>query len=330
MIKKTIIILISSVVFIAPVYPKDGYYFNRKPPIKFKIVDESKKNDTLVKLKDLDGEVYFLKDETIVEDSDVEGVEIDKGYITIYFKRSSWKKVRRVTKYYLKNNIAIIKNNVVITIAKLMDPLTSSVSIAVNDEVDIEWFLRGFERIKKPKHIDSEEEYQNFLVLWLKKYPNDFNAVSDLAYSLIKKREDANWEKAVTLFEELVTEFPEDAYYLNSLSMCYVALNRYQDAINSINRLINLSGGVDVWAGYLALGGIYEAIGSYKDALRSYERARSLLEDAKYFRIGVLSEFKELYKFFSIDAIPDKKNLSHNLKTKISSLKKYSGDTLHK
>ena len=321
MLKKTSIPLILCFVFIVPALSASGYYINVKSSLEMRLVVKNADDSDSVKMNDLNGMSHIVEADAIVKSHDIHGVSIEKDEIAIYIDRAFWRKVREITSRNYKRKLAIVKDNVIINKATLMGVLTRSVRIVNTDDINLNWFLRGFKEGEKPHYFDSNKAYIEFLSSWLRDYPDDFETTATLAWMLTNDPEKPEWEEAVPLYKKLINWYPEGWYYF-SLAECFVALGQYQEAIQTIRSAIEGSDKREVWIGYYTLGNIFQIVGDTQNALGSFEKALELLRDTQIPWQGAPPDIFRVLDTLSLKRPPGKEELIKDLESKIDKLNK--------
>lgn len=140
-----------------PIFAFSGYYQNINADIGLKLVATKNTDSIVEELKCSHGDILLVEKQAAVVSSDILGILVDDTNFTIYFKRSSWTKVREFSSRANGRKVTFVKNNKVISAPAIASIIDRAAVLPIPKDLDMEWFLKGFVSKAPPKGIDSEE-----------------------------------------------------------------------------------------------------------------------------------------------------------------------------
>ncbi len=283
---------------------QEGYYVLGEQEIEFRLVvdvsEDTKVRENWEEMLDMRGDRFLVLKKAEIGSQDVEAIRIIKSpfepreryQISVSFKKESWDKVRNVTERLIGRRLGIVRGNKLISAPVVRTAVDKDAVIAGAISMsDVQWFIAGLVPKEEPPEEDREGEYTKWLEQWVKKSPDDLDAMSALAgkYMYGEKKD---YEKASTLFEEILRKDPQRTEHLFNLGTCYTRLGKYDQAVRTYERAIVARPG-DEWIARWQLAEAYKGQGKTPRAIRELEKGLRLLEDSSLpDREAVIQAFK--------------------------------------
>jgi hypothetical protein len=290
---------------------QEGHYVLGDQEIEFRLVVDVGK-DTEVKenweeMLDIRGDRFLVFKKAELGSQDVETVRIRKSpfgpreryQISVSFKKESWDKVRNITKRLIGRRLGIVRGNRLISAPVVRTAVDKDAVIGGAVSIsDVQWFIAGLVPKEEPREEDREGEYTKWLEQWVRKSPDDLDAMSALAgkYMYGEKKD---YGKAATLFEEILLKDPQRTKHLLNLGTCYTRLGEYAKAVRTYERAI-VARPEDEWITRWQLAEAYKGQGENPHAIRELEKGLRLLKAS---------------------SLPDKDALIETFKVEIENLK---------
>ena len=270
-------------------FAQEGYYVLGKENIEFRLIadetEEAELKRDCEEMFDARGHRFLVLKKAELGSQDVEAIRIRKSpfepreryQISVSFKKESWVRVRNVTKRLIGRRLGVVKGNRLISAPVVRSAVDKEAVIGGPINLrEAEWFIAGLVRKKEPPEADSEGEYTEWLEQWVKRSPDDLDAMSALAgkYMYGQKKD---YGKAATLLEEILRRDPERTEHLLNLGTCYARLGDYDQAVRNFERAI-VARPEDEWIARWQLAGVYKNQGQNRRAIRELERSLRLLQ----------------------------------------------------
>ncbi|MEH0020472.1 MAG: hypothetical protein V6Z89_12500 [Desulfobacter sp.] len=285
---------------------KDVFYSVGKNQIEIRSI-ASKDSTSFIRIETKNGIAYKLEKSPIVSSSDLIGITLQKDFWTLYFKRTSWGKIKKRTSENLNNECAVIINNKIFYVAPLREPLTRALQIRVlsKDGIKINEYFKELSQRNPPDYLNDQEEYISFLEISLFENSDDSSIQSELAYLYMNDAHGKITSESMTadrcslaipLLERLLAKHPNEITHYNVLSECKMVKGDYEGAIKVIESSIPYITSPK-WFTDIQLGTLHVLNGSYQKALDRFEDAKFTLQSVPIFPDGV-DDFEVAMMFF--------------------------------
>jgi len=276
-------------VFTSVSFAQEGYYVLGKEDIEFRLIADETKEAELQRdceeMFDIRGHRFLVLKKAELGSQDVEAIRIRKSpfepreryQISVSFKKESWVRVRNVTKRLIGRRLGIVKGNRLISAPVVRSAVDKDAVIGgPMSLLEAERFIVGLIRKEEPPEADREGEYTEWLEQWVKRSPDDLDAMSALAgkYMYGEKKD---YGKAATLLEEILRKDPEKTEHLLNLGTCYAWLGEYDKAVRNYERAI-VARPADEWIARWQLAEVYKNQGQNRRAIRELETSLKLLQ----------------------------------------------------
>ena len=268
-------------VFTSLSFAQEGYYVLGKEDIEFRLIADETKEAELQRdceeMFDIRDHRFLVLKKAELGSQDVEAIRIRKSpfeppeqyQISVSFKN--------VTKRLIGRRLGIVKGNRLISAPVVRNAVDKDAVIgAPISLLEVQGFIAGLIRKEEPPEADREGEYTEWLEQWVKRSPDDLDAMSALAGKyMYGEKED--YGKAATLFEEILRKDPEKTEHLLNLGTCYVWLGEYHKAVRNYERAI-VARPEDEWVARWLLAEVYKKQGQNRRAIRELGRSLKLLQ----------------------------------------------------
>ena len=270
-------------------FAQEGYYVLGEENIEFRLIadetEEAELQRDCEEMFDTRRHRFLVLKKVELGSQDVEAIRIRKSpfepheryQISVSFKKESWARVRNVTKRLIGRRLGVVKGNRLISAPVVRSAFDKDAVIGgPMSLLEAEWFIDGLVRKEEPPEADREGEYTAWLEQWVKRSPDDLDAMSALAgkYMYGEKKD---YGKAATLFEEILRKDPKRTEHLLNLGTCYARLGEYDKAVRNYERAIVARPEVE-WIARWQLAGVYKSRGQNRRAIRELEESLKLLQ----------------------------------------------------
>ncbi len=268
---------------------QEGYYVLGAQEIKFRpIVDvrkDAEAQENWEEMLDIRGDRFLVLKKAELGSQDVEAIRVRKSpfepheryQISVSFKKDSWDKVRSITKRLIGRRLGIVKGNKLISAPVVRTAVDKDAIIGGAVRMsDVQWFIAGLVPKEEPPEADREGEYTKWLEQWVRKSPDDLDAMSALAGKYMYG-ETKDYGRASTLFEEILQKDPQRTEHLFNLGTCYTRLGAYDKAARTYERAI-VARPKDEWIARWQLAEAYKEQGETPLAIRELQRGLRFLE----------------------------------------------------
>jgi len=268
---------------------QEGYYVLGEQEIEFRPIVDVRKDaevqENWEEMLDIRGDRFLVLKKAELGSQDVEAIRVRKSpfepheryQISVSFKKESWDKVRSITKRLIGRRLGIVRGNRLISAPVVQTAVDKDAVIGGAVRMsDVQWFIAGLDPKEQPPEEDREGEYTKWLEQWVRKSPDDLDAMSALAGKYMYG-ETKDYGKASTLFEEILRKDPQRTEHLLNLGTCYTRLGEYDKAARTYERAI-VARPEDEWIARWQLAEAYKGQGETPLAIRELEKGLRLLE----------------------------------------------------
>ena len=293
MTRKSVVFVVavfcSCSVFTSVSFAQEGYYVLGKEDIEFRLIADEAKEAELQRdgeeMLDIRGDRFLVLKKAELGSQDVEAIRIRKSpfepreqyQICVSFKKKSWDRVRNITKRLIGRRLGIVRGNRLINAPVVMNAIDKDAVIGGPlSLVEVQWFIAGLIRKEEPPEGDREGEYTEWLEQWVKRSPDDLDAMAALAGKYMYGVK-ADYGKAAVLFEEILRKDPEKTEHLLNLGACYAWLGEYEKAVRNYERAI-VARPEDEWIARWQLAEVYKNQSQNRRAIRELERSLKILQ----------------------------------------------------
>jgi tetratricopeptide (TPR) repeat protein len=303
-------------IFPSLLFAQEGYYLLGNESLEFRLaVDGSKalKNPSdWEKMSDIKNNKLFVFKKAEINSADVDGLLIEKSRwedeyeITIYFKKKSWDKVRKITEQLINKRLGIIRGGRLINAPVVLDALKDSAVITPMNQSQIKWFVNGLilkEPMTEELKVARRKEHLKNLEEIVNKQPDDLNLKLGLAREYAYARgEVKDCKKAIALFKEVFEKDKTRTDIYSDIASCYSYLKEYDKAIKYFQNAINTKS-ENEWIFRLQLAEIYKELNQNDNALKEIERSIEFLKASdlpnkeKNRNIEMIEDFKKSINF---------------------------------
>ncbi|MCP3901270.1 MAG: hypothetical protein GY707_16315 [Desulfobacteraceae bacterium] len=263
---------------------KEGFYKLDKSRIEIRCLIKGNTSASIERTS-LDGKTYNLCNSTLIETSDFEGITLTNNNLQFYLKKESWGKSRNITKKYLNQQLAIIIANKVVATPVVREAISKSFIVSGTEKFSHLLKLLPFE---KPKYLENRSGYIDFLADYINENPEDLNAVQELAYLHISEEDysvsekslsEQNCNKAIPLYEILITKKPAEVDNYMSLFQCFINNGEYEQAISILYKALPYQQESYKWVMYSEIATAQLMKSEFDKALKTLNKAKDGLDN---------------------------------------------------
>lgn len=303
-----ILALILHVVLVWPLVAQaaaEGFYYVGSHQIDFRLTKPytSFGNQTTFEWVDMvnrKGEHYLVKKTSLFSNIDIEGILVKKSLTDplsfradVYFKRTSWAKMTSLLDSMKGQWVGLVKDGKLFSVTSLANGFEFKATLFTSiGAKDMDELLRGLTLDKMLPMEDREKQLQKVVEEEYAKYNNP-TSYANLADKYLETNE---YERALFFAKKANELKPNDAEINLVLYCSYLGLEKYDDALTVLKRLLVLDSKNEI-AIRLDLAQLYIAKGDYKSAKAECDRARMLAEtydaDNKKFYIDRVNQIMD-------------------------------------
>ncbi len=312
-------ILVALLFSFSTLYASNTFYLLNGTSIELKVVQQDGSKGNFITLPSVDGTQYQVSEKSLINSSDFEGLELQPEFTILFLKKEFWHKLRSVTSQHLNKELAIVIDGKILSVAKVIEPLTRSIYLAGIKKENIEDTLKRLKSSERPEYLDSHDTYQIFLENWIKENPNDYPVIKELVYSYmmdfrtgatIQPRLTTACDKALPWLEKLNAVYPNDITNYTNLYGCFFAQKKFKQAVDISLESIPKYNESDKWLPYMSIGIVYIAEGSYSKAIQILEKSKAILLQAELLPKNIDPQFARLIYQNQLSQIPLEESLT--------------------
>lgn len=253
-------------------------------------------------LRDIHGGKQFVSD-VVFDGNDVEGVWVERlpdgqqngafciegesvetrkcinpYKVRIWFKKSSWRKIRTATENYLGYGLAICQGKKIIRTVRIGQGLDQEVELLAMDEDAINLLLKGMKPSTVPSQALRKEEYNTWLMEHVQEFPSIVLQLESQAKEYMENKE---YLQASRFYEKVLETSAEyNSLYL-SLGDCYIQMRKYAEAESAYQKGLGLIDDLELRVEYLLqLGNLYYETEKYDLARAEYKKCITILQES--------------------------------------------------
>lgn len=290
MAKKKLIILMLTLqvllIFSLVARADEGFYYVGSHQIDFRLAKpyNSLGNQTTFEWVDManrKGEHYLVKKTSLLGTMDIEGILVKKSLTNpqnyraeVYFKKTAWPKMAGLLDSIQGQWVGLVKDGKLFSVTSLANGFEFKAVLFTSLEAkDMDELLRG---LTKDKMMALEDRVKQLQKTVEEEYAQ-YNSASSYAHLADKYLETEEFERALFFAKKANDLKPNDAEINLVLYCSYLGLNKNDDALVVLKRLLVLDSQNEV-AIRLDLAELYIAKGDYKSAKSECDRVRVLAE----------------------------------------------------
>ena len=129
--------------------------------------------------------------------------------------------------------------------------------------------------------MSSRKLYEQFLVTWIDRHPDDLRTLRELVSFYWKDKNNPQVDKALHHLENFVKAKPEDFEMQVRLMQSYIFMGEEKKALTMIMALLPHSQTEDKMILYFYLGELHYEMGNKKEAVKSLEASLEILRKIK-------------------------------------------------
>ncbi len=243
--KITPFILITLLIFSLPVSlsARNGFYSLGSERLEFRIV-QTVNNDQSIEVYDQNKSPYFVCKTPVLKNNDIEDIYVETDHnqtatsklrnisseyrATVYFKKSSWLKVREFSEQNLSRQVAIIKRNMVLLTPIIKRPFADKAEFFF-DQAAFNIFMPGLTPVQTTY---SELEREKAYLKWLQKeIANSEKWIDDLVDYANRDLRAKKSKEVIAIFQRILKYYPSKSKFLEPLGDCFFKLKDYDSAL---------------------------------------------------------------------------------------------------
>ncbi len=274
-------------------HAQEGFYSLGDEHLDFRVVSQATgevPGDDWEEMFDLAGKRLLISKTSILSAEDIEGVMVSKMlagelgdyYVSVFFRKESWDKVRERTKELVQRKLAVVRRGRIFAAPIVLEPISKEAHLSVGSRGKkvVEQFIEGFIQTDEPSKEKREQEYLNWLEQKAEKSLLAESELLGLAMKYLTRGlsgEEKYYSKAVPLLKKILQKDPSRTDILLSLAAAYKGSGEQEKAIETYKKALQAYPQAE-WGIRFQLAEIYQARGENARALQELKNSLKLFK----------------------------------------------------